>query len=195
VTWSATQRYGLAPAPAGLPIVQDLLNTRPLVGVTQDLLSTVRSAQAWADDALASWAAVSGAVAQRRVRLTSVDLPPLRALRDELVALLQGGTGPAPHCNTVHSIPLVVTMDGSGAVTLAPGATGWQAIAGIIAVEIHTSQVRDIWRRLKTCRNLQCPGSFYDRSPNNSGVWHDVKTCGNLANLHASRARRRADVG
>ncbi|MGV9881539.1 CGNR zinc finger domain-containing protein [Streptomyces sp. NPDC003006] len=46
-------------------------------------------------------------------------------------------------------------------------------------------------RRLKTCRNPLCRVAFYDRSRNNSGVWHDVKTCGNAANLRAYRARRR----
>ncbi|WIX82772.1 CGNR zinc finger domain-containing protein [Amycolatopsis carbonis] len=37
-----------------------------------------------------------------------------------------------------------------------------------------------------------------DRVPrpprNNSRVWHDVKVCGNIANLRASRARRRRVV-
>jgi predicted RNA-binding Zn ribbon-like protein len=40
-----------------------------------------------------------------------------------------------------------------------------------------------------------CPCAFYDRSRNNSRVWHDVRTCGNVANLRASRARRRAAAG
>jgi predicted RNA-binding Zn ribbon-like protein len=34
--------------------------------------------------------------------------------------------------------------------------------------------------------------AFFDRSRNNSGVWHDVAACGNAINLRASRARRRA---
>jgi len=34
--------------------------------------------------------------------------------------------------------------------------------------------------------------AFFDRSRNNSGVWHDVKFCGNAANLRAFRARQRA---
>ena len=37
--------------------------------------------------------------------------------------------------------------------------------------------------------------AFYDRSRNNGRVWHDVHTCGNVANLRASRARRRAGAG
>ncbi|WP_206686451.1 CGNR zinc finger domain-containing protein [Kribbella qitaiheensis] len=33
--------------------------------------------------------------------------------------------------------------------------------------------------------------SLYDRSRNNSGAWHNVKTCGNQANLRAHRERNR----
>ena len=47
------------------------------------------------------------------------------------------------------------------------------------------------WPRLKTCRNPHCPCAFHDASRNNSRVWHDVRSCGNVANLRASRARRR----
>ncbi|MFD7480728.1 CGNR zinc finger domain-containing protein [Streptomyces sp. NPDC059837] len=32
------------------------------------------------------------------------------------------------------------------------------------------------------------------RSLNNSGVWHDVRTCGNVANLRAFRQRRRKNA-
>jgi predicted RNA-binding Zn ribbon-like protein len=42
------------------------------------------------------------------------------------------------------------------------------------------------------CRNPRCRVAFYDRSRNNSGVWHDVRTCGNAANLRAHRERQRA---
>jgi hypothetical protein len=37
------------------------------------------------------------------------------------------------------------------------------------------SQQTGTWRRLKQCRASTCRSAFYDRSKNNSGVWHDVK--------------------
>jgi predicted RNA-binding Zn ribbon-like protein len=40
--------------------------------------------------------------------------------------------------------------------------------------------------RVKLCRS-----AFHDGSRNGSGVWHNVRTCGNTADLRASRARRR----
>jgi len=47
---------------------------------------------------------------------------------------------------------------------------------------------------LEDLRNERCPSTFYDHSRNNSSVWHDVRTCENLANLRASRARRLAQA-
>jgi predicted RNA-binding Zn ribbon-like protein len=61
-----------------------------------------------------------------------------------------------------------------------------------VFAQIVRAQGADTWRRLKLCRNPGCASAFYDRSRNNSGVWHNVHTCGNSANLRASRARRKA---
>ncbi|GAA3713145.1 hypothetical protein GCM10023082_08630 [Streptomyces tremellae] len=48
-----------------------------------------------------------------------------------------------------------------------------------------------MWPRLKLCRNEAGGSAFYDASRNNSGVRRSVRTCGNAADLRASRARRR----
>ena len=45
---------------------------------------------------------------------------------------------------------------------------------------------------MKVCRNPECEVAFWDSSRNTSGVWHDGRTCGNVANLRESRARRSA---
>jgi hypothetical protein len=52
-------------------------------------------------------------------------------------------------------------------------------------------EVESHLRRLKTCRETFCRAAFYDRSRNNSRVWHDVHTSGNAVNLRAYRARQR----
>ncbi|MEV0074298.1 CGNR zinc finger domain-containing protein [Amycolatopsis sp. NPDC050768] len=62
------------------------------------------------------------------------------------------------------------------------------------AARDHRAGRLDEWRSLKICRSSACPIAFYDRSRNNSRVWHDVTVCGNIANLRASRARRRRVV-
>ncbi|MGX1763100.1 CGNR zinc finger domain-containing protein, partial [Streptomyces lydicus] len=53
------------------------------------------------------------------------------------------------------------------------------------------AQSKGTWARLKTCRNPRCQGAFYDRSRNNSGVWHDLHACGMPSNTRAHRARQR----
>ena len=170
----------MVPAPSGLAVVQDFLNTRSRADRDDDLLATVRAAQAWAAGAVRAWSRESGA-AVAGIRLTSADLPPLRELR---LALSEAAARFA-------DVPLAAGTDRSGRVVLAPAAGGWRSLAGILAIEMFRAQQADRWRRLKTCRNPACPVAFYDRSPNNAGVWHDVRVCGNVANLRASRARRR----
>ena len=76
-------------------------------------------------------------------------------------------------------------------VPAGPRDRGWRAIASVALIEVMEAQRVDTWRRLKTCREPLCRAAFYDRSRNNSRVWHDVHTCGNAVNLRAHRARQR----
>lgn len=188
MTWPASERYDLAAAPDGLAIVQDLLNTRPARRpVSPDLLATVRSAQDWADETMAAWAA-AGRHRPARARLTAADVEQLRVVRDQVVAFVRSKD---EHPPAVLVGITVRAAQGAGGLTLEPDGEGWLLVAGAVLLEIHRAQQLDLWRRMKTCRNEACPGTFFDRSPNNSGAWHDVRTCGNVANLRAARARRR----
>jgi hypothetical protein len=78
-----------------------------------------------------------------------------------------------------------------GTALLEPRGEGSRRVSAIVLIEIFTTQRLDTWRRLKICRNEVCSVSFYDRSRNNSGVWHDSRACGNAIYLRASRARKR----
>src|ERR1700739_4299232 len=49
LAWSASQRYGLAPAPGGLGLVQDFLNTVAMYDYP-DLLANTTLADDWAAD-------------------------------------------------------------------------------------------------------------------------------------------------
>ncbi len=182
---SATSRYHLEPAPSGLFLVQDLVNTRgvPAYGV-RDLLDTVTDAQRWVRTSVRTWqrdAAVAGGVR----RLTSADLPALRRLRDEVERAVLREAG------TPRELPARLAVDADGRVSLQPTGTGVEWLAGAVWGEVLAAQRDGSWDRLKVCRNPQCPCAFHDASRNNSRVWHDVHTCGNVANLRASRARRR----
>lgn len=186
--WSASQRYGTAPAPDGLALVQDFLNTRGIEGYGPDLLADVESAGQWASTAVRGWSVLRG-TDLRPPALDDADLARLRAVRVTISNLVDGeppgGRGAGP-------VLASFALSDGGEVRLDPSGTGWRWLASALWGEILLGQHAGSWRRIKRCHNHQCGTAFYDRSKNNSGVWHDVKTCGNAANLRASRARRRA---
>jgi CGNR zinc finger len=184
--WAASQRYLLAPAPGGLGLVQDFLNT---VGIHDypDLLADTTLADEWAADALRAWSAVCGIDAQPP-SLTEADLARLRSVRGTIAKLV---SGEPTNGRGTSSVSASFVLSDGGDVRLEPSGAGWRWLASALWGEILLGQQDGTWRRLKQCHNHQCRSTFYDRSKNNSGVWHNVKTCGNAANLRASRARRR----
>lgn len=187
ISWSASQRYGISPAPGGLALVHDFLNTRDIAGYGPDLLADPELARDWVGGAVRGWSAARGDEAAPPA-LGEGDLAKLRALRSSIDSLIAGETAGGRHGGPM---PASLVMSDAGEVRLEPSGTGWRWLASALWAEILLSQHAGTWRRLKRCRNHRCGSTFYDRSKNNSGVWHDVKTCGNAANLRASRARRR----
>jgi predicted RNA-binding Zn ribbon-like protein len=196
--WPATDRHGLSPAPAGLGFVQDFLNTRPTHPApsakpqpADDLLAELGSAQRWLDGALQNWSRETG-VPQSRVVLTEADLDMLCGLRADLASLVRSTD--QPHDATLlPSASVLVRVGPDGTALLEPRGDGSRRVSAIVMIETFTAQRLDTWRRLKICRNDRCAVSFYDRSRNNSAVWHDSRACGNATYLRASRARKRQD--
>jgi predicted RNA-binding Zn ribbon-like protein len=185
MAWPASGRYRMDVAPAGLGFVHDLLNTIPAGRQARDLLAEVGDAQPWLDEALAEWATETGRE-QPEVTLTEQDLDQVRALRDELKGLLTGAES-APVLSSA-----TLRLEASGRVVIAPQGSGGGLVSSLVLIEMLTAQQADTWRRLKLCRNVRCQVAFYDRSRNNSGVWHATKICGNVENLRAYRARAKA---
>jgi predicted RNA-binding Zn ribbon-like protein len=178
---SATARFSVEAAPDGLALAQELLNTAS-VGSYPDLLADV--------DAAAGWMAAAGVGVDRstgELRLTETDLVELRAFRDDLRSLAHGShEGPLSWAGTA-----ALELGADGEVELRPSGAGASYVISQVLTVVFEAQQLDTWRRLKTCRNDRCQVAFYDRSRNNSGAWHNVKTCGNQANLRAHRARNR----
>ncbi|MFJ9098624.1 CGNR zinc finger domain-containing protein [Streptomyces sp. NPDC102405] len=197
MAWSASTRYEVDPAPHGLALVHDLLNTIPAGRPrAADLLDDLGDAQTWVDQALGCWAEETAQVAAQ-VHLAESDLEELRGLRAELRRLVASRNGDAPQgveldvAPAVHVAAAALRMDREGRVVLEPRGQGWRYVAALVLLEVFQAQRADTWRRLKMCRNTRCTTAFYDRSRNNSGVWHSTKICGNLENLRAHRARQR----
>ena len=185
--WSASHRYQKAPAPGGLGLVHDFLNTVAIGNYGPDLLADAALARTWIQGAVRTWSALRGVEAEPPA-LNDTDLSKLRTLRVTIAKMVIGvpldGRG-------IGAISGSFALSDSGEVRLEPVGSGWRWMASALWSEILLSQQHDTWRRIKRCHNHTCGSTFYDRSKNNSGVWCNVKTCGNAANLRASRARRR----
>lgn len=193
MSYEATRRFALLPAPTGLTLVQDLLNTIPAGRPRKpDLLSTTELAAAWLETATSSWVSAIGAPVPDLPEPGGSDLAAMRRLRDAVAVAVRAGTGSDEDPGTAPMTgSLSLTLDVTGRVSAAPRGTtpaGW--LRSAVLAEMLEAQRADMWRRLKVCRNDICAVAFYDRSRNNSGVWHDVRVCGNAINLRASRERR-----
>ncbi|MET7296644.1 CGNR zinc finger domain-containing protein [Streptomyces griseoloalbus] len=191
MSWPATDRYDIEPAPSGLAFVQDFLNTLS-AGKPRDtdLLLDRRDAQAWLDTI---WQE-EGNPEQHRppVELHDTDVASLRAFRDGLRDWLSGTTADAPGELLESAFGTTVRLGVDGTVRTEPAGSGWEAVASLVLIEVFRAQQVDQWRRLKVCRSDRCRVTFFDRSRNNSGVWHDVRKCGHPANLRAFRARQKS---
>jgi hypothetical protein len=171
-------------------MVQDLLNTLSAGKPRKaDLLATLPDARQWANEVIEGWHTLTG----EPTPSIALDEEGLRALRDYRQALTDAATG--------DGVPVVVLSAASelelrsdGVVRLAPRGSGWRYLISLLLAIEWQAQAEDTRRRLKVCRNPRCRVAFYDRSRNNSGVWHDVRTCGNAANLRAHRERQRANL-
>ncbi len=188
--WSASHRFRIASAPGGLGLVQDFLNTVAIGDYGPDLLSDTALARDWAADAIRKWSALR-AVDAEPPALDDGDLAKLRALRGAIAKMVAGQPADREGVGPMRTVSASFVVSDAGEVRLEPAGSGWRWLASVLWSEVFLAQQHDTWRRIKRCHNHQCVSTFYDRSKNNSGVWHDVKTCGNAANLRASRARRR----
>jgi predicted RNA-binding Zn ribbon-like protein len=196
--WIATERVsGLVPAPGSLAFVQDLLNSTsdgwPAPRhIHPDLLLDLTSAQEWLTAAGRSLGEARG-VDLAVPSLSEKDLPALREIREELRQLI---SRPADADEVFHPTRLaaatvtIETSPGPRFVT-APAGEGWRWVASAVLTECLNAQQDGTWRRLKICPNPSCVATFYDQTRNNNGVWHSTRSCGNPANLRASRARKR----
>ncbi len=193
-------RFGLPPAPGGLRLAQDLVNTAlaaPVRHPRPDLLADPGSARQWLDGALAAWAVATGNPAPA-IDLDESDLPPLRDHRELLRAqrramAVSGASGPAdPGASRDVAARILLNVGADGRVRYEPLESGWRAVRALASAEALLAQASGTWPRLKTCAYPPCGLCFYDASPNRTRVWHDTRTCGNITNLRASRSRRQA---
>lgn len=173
MSFPASARLNLGPAPSELALAQELLNTRAVGGHVPDLLDDEADAAAWLD-------------AVGLPTDAAHELDALRALRDEVLAVVRGDGGSGLEASAR------LTVGEGGRVEVEPSGPAVARLTAEVLIGLSFAQLSGTRQRLKVCRNTECASAFYDRSRNGSGVWHDVRTCGNAANLRAYRARKRA---
>lgn len=173
---SANARSAVDPAPGGLELVQELLNTAehgPPADRRPDLLADPGTARDW--------------LAGRDFPDAVAEVEQLRRTRDDLRAALRARdghpAGPTEVGGQTATVALVLRPDGS--VAVAPG-----SFTGRILAEVRLSQERGDWSRMKLCALAPCSAAYFDRTRNLSGRFHTPR-CANVVNLRASRERRR----
>jgi predicted RNA-binding Zn ribbon-like protein len=172
--WIATQRYGVSPAPGGLALVEDLLNTHASMQHSEDMLRDATRAQLWAMSAVRAWSAQRGED-HPPPQLTERDADRLRELRDMLDRLITGIPPlPARHDNLGAA---AFARDADGMIRWEPIGFGWRWLASAVWAEVLLSQHASTWQRLKQCANPDCRCTFYDRSWNSSAIWHNSARC------------------
>ncbi|MEU1330425.1 CGNR zinc finger domain-containing protein [Streptomyces sp. NPDC005865] len=166
-----------APAPGGLALIQELVNTLNLE-TGADSLATEEGLRAFElapGDAGALRGAQELRESLRAACLAHAGYPPHRAVRG-LTELLAAG-------------PVRVRVDAaSGAASLA--ASDSASLTARVAVAVAEGLVAGTWLRLKACEAGDCHWAYYDRSPAGRGRWCDMGVCGARAKMRAYRLRR-----
>ncbi|MDJ0380653.1 CGNR zinc finger domain-containing protein [Streptomyces sp. G-G2] len=164
-----------APAPGGLALVEDLVNTLS-VDTGEDRLA--------AEFGL-SGRALAGAVTLRECLRAACRahaghaVPPGRL--DTLNELLAG-------------VPLLVRIGPDGAARVLPARepTGESGLTARVADAIARAAADGTWTRLKACEAPDCQWAYYDRSPAGRGRWCVMAVCGSRAKMRTYRAARTA---
>ncbi|MGJ6969007.1 CGNR zinc finger domain-containing protein [Streptosporangium sp. G11] len=196
MSWVATERFEARTAPAGLALVQELVNTHAVARGGLDLLTWRTSAEEWLRGAAREWAR-SRRLDPPELSLFQADLEALRDLRAIVEKMLAVPVGERPagmvgtSAGFEQRAQVSLVSSDEGQVEMVPFGAGSRWLESAVWSEILLAQRAGTWSQLKLCREPGCRSAFYDASRNGSGVWHNVRTCGNLANLRASRIRKK----
>jgi predicted RNA-binding Zn ribbon-like protein len=174
-------------APDQLELVRSFVNTYDHEDGTEKLPDTA---------ALTAWLDAHGLGAPKA---GAADLARARELREALLAILHhhGGMELDPQAPRIvdaaaQRARLAVTFDEHGDAAVAPRVGGVDGALGRLLVTIADAQRDGTWSRLKACAAEDCQFAFYDRSRNRSGIWCDMKVCGNRQKVRSFRARHTA---
>ncbi len=187
------------PAPGGLRLVQEFLNTND-IEEERDIFRR--------PDGLREWLGQRG-LPGSDVALDDGDVRRAVAVREALRDLLDAHGGEPVGAASLAMLndagrraSLVVRFEADGHAELEPGEQGLDGALALVLSEVATAVADGTWSRLKVCRNDACRWAFYDGSKNRSGIWCTMAICGNRMKGRAFRRRKmrvgrpaRPDVG
>jgi predicted RNA-binding Zn ribbon-like protein len=189
VGWRGTGWNNPKPAPGGLGLVQDFMNTRNYLQ-GGDLLGGVEEAdRRLAERGLLEMGESVGETGRR-------DLVDFReALRVLLLAhnaAAEPGSGVESLNQSAGSAALGVLFGADGRPTLGPVAGGGPAdcVVARLLAEVFRAEAEGRWGRLKACRNPACRWVFYDASKNGLGRWCNMQICGARHKMRRYRERK-----
>jgi predicted RNA-binding Zn ribbon-like protein len=189
VGWRGTGWNNPKPAPGGLGVVQDFMNTRNYLQ-GGDLLGGVEEAdRRLAERGLLEMGESVGETGRR-------DLVDFReALRVLLLAhnaAAEPGSGVESLNQSAGSAALGVLCGADGPPTLGPVAGGGPAdcVVARLLAEVFRAEAEGRWGRLKACRNPACRWVFYDASKNGLGRWCNMQICGARHKMRRYRERK-----
>lgn len=177
------QPGGRAPAPGGLGLVQEFINTH------YDIVHE-HGAEVLGDaDALRHWLAERGLIDADAV-VSRSDLRRALAVREALRELAGGRAGESAQV-ALRGAHVEICFDAEGP-RLEPVETG--TVAGALAALLGTvarEMLSGRWSRLKVCPGDDCGWAFYDGSRNRTGRWCSMSVCGGRAKAKAHYHRQR----
>jgi len=180
----------LKAAPGDLRIFQSFVNTADRVLGTE-LLTGPR--------ALSGWLHQAGLLGPE-AELTPADVERTTAVREDLCALLAANNGVAMSAAVAERLDRVaelaalrVRLAADGTTFLEAAGEGLDRAFGRLFAIVHDARGAGTWPRLKACAQPACRAAFHDFSPNRSGVWCEMRRCGNRIKVRAfqRRAKRR----
>jgi predicted RNA-binding Zn ribbon-like protein len=180
------QPGGREPAPAGLTLLQDFLNTTDLEEGRDDFVDT---------DGLRTWLTARGLAAED-LPIREGDRRRLVMVREALRDVIDGRDHGDINRNALDIVAdaardagVRVTLGPDGRAALTPAADGLDGFVARLLSDIATAQLEGTWDRLKVCPRDVCRWVFYDSSKNRSGRWCTMAICG--SRIKSARLRKR----
>ena len=182
------QPGGRAPAPAGLRLVQQFINS----------VDREHGPELFADPTgLADWL-VERDLLPAGAGVSELEWRQALDVREGLRALALHNNGAPLDSEAVtrlnaaaRSADLVVRIGATGRATLAPVRGGVDGALARLLGDVARAMADGTWARMKACPNDVCHWAFYDHSRNGSGTWCSMNICGNRTKGRAYRRRRR----